>query len=126
MYQQHCDRKWISDPNDDHLGSQVEQYFLRIRGFSAIEMITTDPQHQMFKEDAILAARAKHTKRVVSKRAAEVITIVLPEMKQYPAMQRANIFSSWIKEKNMYIAKNQAPLDQQLKTWQEWIKSPGA
>jgi hypothetical protein len=71
------------NPNDDHSGRQVEQYFLRVRGFSAIEMITTDPQHQMFKEDANLAARAKHIKSVVSKRAAEVISIVLPEIKQY-------------------------------------------
>jgi hypothetical protein len=126
MYQQHCDTKWKLDPNDDYSGRQVEQHFLRIRGFSTIEMITTDPQHQMFKEDTNLAARAKHIKSLVSKRVAEVITIVLPEIKQYPVMQKANIFSSWIREKNMFIARNQAPLDQQLKTWQKWIKSPGA
>ena len=89
-------------------------------------MITTDPQNQMFKEDTNLAARAKHIKSLVSKRVAEVITIVLPEIKQYPVMQKANIFSSWIREKNMFIAKNQGLLDQQPKTWQKWIKSPGA
>ena len=105
-------------------------YFIRKRGFTYLEIITTDVRHQMFKEDVPLRSKREQILTYIRDRANPIAKRAFPEWETYARSKILNlnlsdVFKNWICLRKAWTFAGHAPLGEPCSTWDEWIKTPG-
>lgn len=123
----HYDVQYTHDDDDEMSRTPVHMHFIRQRGFSYLEMITTDVKHSMFTEDAWLRRHRDYVLTYISHRANPIARQAFPELDVYTrnktlSLNMGSIFKNWVCLKRSWVYAGDAPLGESC-TWQEWIKT---
>ena len=126
----HYDVQFIHNDDDELSRTPVQLHFIRQRGFSYLEMITTDVKHPMFTVDSSLRHHRDYILTYITNRANPIAKQAFPELDAYVrnktlSLNLGTIFKNWVCLKKSWVYVGDAPLGESCRTWQEWIKTPG-
>ena len=121
---------WIKfeNPYDSDVSEPRKINFLRQQGFTAWELLTIPPGHEVFGEDTLLKEFTSRMKDAVNRRITLLLKYTFPEEQQRAPqvrMNRRRVICDYLQNKMRKVGESPRGDQTRYVAWAAWAASPG-